>query len=318
MSDFTFIRGYFNHKNPPEDVQGYFRKFISTNVIVNTISNHIFFTKKKSGLSIKCAFNGSEIYETDSGRFRIDDNCYLVLNREQQYSGYIESQADVESFSIFFEKCMVDDVLGALLSENYEEIIEYFENRKDIQPVLFIEKTYPHNKQISPALFNLREYIKNDFTDNFYIEEQFHIILSLLFDVHKNIIDTIREFPSIKPGTKIEIYKRLNLAKDYIDSSFDTDISLKFISVIACISPHHFLRLFKKLFSMTPHQYLTAKRLETAKKLLISTDYHITEISKKTGFENLSTFSRLFKQHNSVSPELYRTFNRTKKSILVK
>lgn len=318
MAEFTLIKNYFSNKYPPFNTNDYFNKFITSNVIVNAISNHISFTRKKSGLSLKCAFNGSEFYETHGCRFRIDDKSYLVLNREQEYYGYVESSTDVETFSLFFEKDMADNVLSSMLAKSYEEIIDYYESGGSVQPILFIEKTYCHDRVISPVLFNLRNSIRNDITDKLYLEEQFHLILSLLFNIHKNIICEIRNFPSIKPSTKMELYKRLNRSKDYMDASYNKNISLKAMASKACLSPHHFLRLFKKIFSYTPHQYLTLKRLEFAKILLRESSLNISEICVKTGYENLSTFSRIFKQHYSASPENYRNLNPVKKSISVK
>lgn len=317
LSEFTLIKNYIT-ENSTVNTGDYFKKFISSNVIVNAFSNHISFTKKKSGLSVKCAFNGSETYETNSGRFRIDDSSYLVLNREQEYSGYIDSLSVVESFSIFFEKKMVDNIHHSLLAENFEDILDYVETGGDIQPVLFIEKTYNHDDIISPALFRVRNYIRRNFTEKLYLEEQFHLILDLLFSVHKKVIGDIKNFPAIKPATKIELYKRLNIARDYIDSSFSSGLDLGKISGIACLSSHHFLRLFKKYFRVTPHQYITCRRLEHSAGLMKTTGFHITEICRMVGYENLSTFSRLFKQHYLVSPEMYRTSNSSKKSISVK
>ena len=190
-------------------------------MIVNAFSNHISFNKKKSGLSLKCAFNGCEKYETDSCKFRIDYNSYLVLNRDQEYSGYVNSCTTVETFSLFFEKAIADNVLGSLLSKSYEDIIEYCESGGNVQPILFIEKKYSHDNVISPVLFSLRNQIRNNTIDNLYLEEKFHVILSLLFYGHKRRICEIRSSPSIKPSTKIELYKGLCKAKDVIVVSCD-------------------------------------------------------------------------------------------------
>ncbi|MEP7220005.1 MAG: helix-turn-helix transcriptional regulator, partial [Bacteroidota bacterium] len=75
---------------------------------------------------------------------------------------------------------------------------------------------------------------------------------------------------------------------------------------IACLSPHHFLRLFKHAFQETPHQYLTRKRLEWAQDLLTSTERSITDICVSIGFESLGSFSWLFRRRFGASPDLFR------------
>jgi hypothetical protein len=219
MSEFTLVRSYLGENIIRENADDYFNRFLYSNVIVNVRSSNISFIKKKCGLSIKCAFNGREIYETDYGQYSIDDNCYLILNREQSYSGYINSHSTVESFSLFFEKEMVNDVIGYLCSQNLEELLE-FSPASSVQPITFYEKTYLHDKILSPCLLKLRRYIGNGGTDSMYIEEQFHRILSLMFRVHKNVISEIKNLPYKNQATKIDLFKKLNRAKDYMDCFF--------------------------------------------------------------------------------------------------
>ena len=74
-------------------------------------------------------------------------------------------------------------------------------------------------------------------------------------------------------------YRRLWRARLLIDSSFDSPLNLDAISSEACFSRYHFIRLFKKAFNRTPHQYLVEKRIERANfsrkthLLLLKTDY---------------------------------------------
>jgi AraC-like DNA-binding protein len=53
-------------------------------------------------------------------------------------------------------------------------------------------------------------------------------------------------------------------AKEFIDHHFENDIQLADIAAKAYCSKFHFLRLFKKLYGKTPHQYLTEVRIKKA------------------------------------------------------
>lgn len=107
-----------------------------------------------------------------------------------------------------------------------------------------------------------------------------------------------------EPYPKFYLYKRVVQAKLFIDNSYEQNIDLDKISDEASFSKFHFIRLFKKIYGKTPHQYLTAVRLEKAKQLL-SKGISVSEVCISVGFESLSTFSGKFKTIFGQSPTAY-------------
>ena len=53
-------------------------------------------------------------------------------------------------------------------------------------------------------------------------------------------------------------------------------------------------------------EYLTAKRLECAKELLLTTSYSVKEVAAMAGFASENYFSRTFKLYEGVSPSAFR------------
>jgi AraC-like DNA-binding protein len=104
---------------------------------------------------------------------------------------------------------------------------------------------------------------------------------------------------------KIYFYRRLVQAKLFIDSHFDEPINLDTIADEACFSKFHFIRIFKKIYQQTPHQYLTRVRLEKAKTLLQS-HIPVAEACYACGFESISSFTTLFKKNTGLTPADYR------------
>jgi AraC-like DNA-binding protein len=86
-------------------------------------------------------------------------------------------------------------------------------------------------------------------------------------------------------------------------------LTLSQIAEVAWLSTHHFLRLFKRTFHETPHQYLIRKRIERAKYLLAHTDLSVTDVCLEVGFESLGSFSWLFRRRVGASPETFRLQN---------
>jgi AraC-like DNA-binding protein len=170
----------------------------------------------------------------------------------------------------------------------------------------FYEKLYPHNPQMLAFLKELRETIRLNSTESEQLDEYFHFILEFLFSEHMNTIIQIKMLDEKKLSTRQEIFRRLNFAKDYIHSNYSEKIELSDLGKISNLAPHYLLRKFKKHFNITPHRYLTARRLEKAKELLLNTDKPVTEICIEVGFESLSSFGVLFKKHFNLPPEKYK------------
>ncbi|MBX9588880.1 MAG: AraC family transcriptional regulator [Hyphomonadaceae bacterium] len=74
----------------------------------------------------------------------------------------------------------------------------------------------------------------------------------------------------------------------------------------ACISPYHFLRTFKMVTGVTPHQWLLRARLRAAALRLVASRERITDIALDVGFEDLSNFVRSFRTEFGLSPSGYR------------
>ena len=103
-----------------------------------------------------------------------------------------------------------------------------------------------------------------------------------------------------------EVFDRLSTAREFIDDCFDECLDLATIARRAHLSPFHFQRLFRNVFELTPHQYMTRRRIERAKELLIHTEAEISEICLIVGFQSLGSFSTLFSRLTGFSPSAYR------------
>lgn len=89
--------------------------------------------------------------------------------------------------------------------------------------------------------------------------------------------------------------------KKYIDKNFDKELNLELFSHIQYISKFHLLRLFKKYYGLTPHQYLISKRIEES-RIHLKTGMTVTEACFSVGFKTPSSFSTLFKTRIGLSP----------------
>ncbi len=93
----------------------------------------------------------------------------------------------------------------------------------------------------------------------------------------------------------------------YIGDHFAEDITLEEIAELAGFSKFHFSRLFKNFTGVTFYRYLNQKRINNAEKFLINPSISITETALRSGFNNLSTFIRMFKQFKGCTPTEFRS-----------
>jgi AraC-like DNA-binding protein len=105
--------------------------------------------------------------------------------------------------------------------------------------------------------------------------------------------------------TNSQICQQIVRAKIFMDEYCLDDLDTGLIARKACLSRFHFLRLFKLTYGLTPHQYLTGRRIGKAKELFRAGE-SVTAICRTLGFDSLSSFNKLFRRYESISPSLYR------------
>jgi AraC family transcriptional regulator len=100
--------------------------------------------------------------------------------------------------------------------------------------------------------------------------------------------------------------RRLSRVLDYIEANLEGDLSVDDLAGIARLSKFHFARAFKASIRQSPHRYVSAKRLERAKALLIREDQSLVEIALALNFSSQAAFTRAFRQVTGLTPGQYR------------
>lgn len=105
---------------------------------------------------------------------------------------------------------------------------------------------------------------------------------------------------------RAEHFARVRAARAMIDERFAEPLDLDELCSAVHFSRYHFIRLFRSAFGVTPHQYLTQKRIERAKQLLAANELSVTEVCFAVGFQSLGSFSTLFQRNVGRSPQQFR------------
>ncbi len=92
----------------------------------------------------------------------------------------------------------------------------------------------------------------------------------------------------------------------YMRRHMSEDISIESIASAISLSPYYFIRLFKKDYGVSPHQYLMSLRLDSACFFLRSTQRTIKDIAFSCGFKSENSFCIAFKKQLGLTPTAYR------------
>jgi AraC-like DNA-binding protein len=95
----------------------------------------------------------------------------------------------------------------------------------------------------------------------------------------------------------------LNTTKDFIIKNLDKDLSLKQLAKISRSNENKLQKNFKSYFGQTVFDFILDHKMQKAKKLLLSSDYNINEISKEVGYKHQSNFSIAFTKRYGINPK---------------
>ena len=96
------------------------------------------------------------------------------------------------------------------------------------------------------------------------------------------------------------------LIKLYVKKNLNNKITLADMSWNLHCSTVTLTEHFKKEFGITIMQYVTQKRMEQAKEMLLNTTMPIGDIATMCGFPDVEYFSRTFKSSYGISPNRWR------------
>lgn len=271
----------------------------NTNLLVSYETRQVNFALQPAALSIKCSFAGPVNYVVDDRRVVVDEDRYLLVNHAHPYRSFVRHEAPVRAFSVFFGKPFVEDVVGCMVRS--EEAL-LADPDAGIAATGVFEHLQPHDPRLLPALRDLHVAHETDDVDPAWLGERLHVLLGGLLRRDRTLRAQVDALPAVRGATRLEIFRRVHVARDHVDSCYAEPLTLDDLAAQACMSPHHFLRSFKQVVGQTPHQYLLRVRLARARRLLDAADLTVAEAATRVGFESWEHFSRQFRREFGMPP----------------
>ena len=118
------------------------------------------------------------------------------------------------------------------------------------------------------------------------------------------IAGVMRDFQRTR--TVIQPYQEMERVLATVLQNYEQKIDVSELAKLVHLSVSQFDRKFKRLFQMTPQQYILRVRLNAAAQALTSGQQSIAEIAQHNGFYDQSYFTKQFRKHMGLTPMAYR------------
>ena len=273
-------------------------------VLLNTKSHEAYRSHIRGPISLFLNLNGISRCGVNGRTVQIHEEQFFLTNQDEYYTLEIESHKPVETFNIHFGEKFAENLYTTLVTKA-DLLLEESDSIYIHRPITFQSKLYPKTRYFNYLVLSIYESHKEYFQPLLF-DEQLTDLLTYLLLLHRKDLAKLQTLPIKKKSTQIAVNKQLNFAVDYIYSCFNELITLDDLAQVAGLSKHHFLRLFKLMYGLTPHQFINTVRINTACRLLKNSRLSVQDIALAVGFDYPNSFSRLFKKKVGIYPNAYR------------
>ena len=221
------------------------------------------------------------------------DDLELVLvgsNLPHVWQTHKSKSKEIREITIQFHKDLFDE---KLLRRNQLSFVRNL-LEKSAKGVLFSRQTI---EQIAPRLNLLSQ------------KQGFDSVLELMSILHDLSISRNMHTLSNATFNNAELSynsRRIEKAVEYMNQSFQKQITLTEVAKLANMTDVSFSRFFRSRTGITFMDSLLEMRLGHASRLLIDTTQSVAEIAYNCGFNNISNFNRLFKKKKGCTPREFR------------
>jgi AraC family transcriptional regulator len=236
--------------DPPVLLNPSRRQLGHKNAIMSTTKLSYYAHDVEAPVSIKWMVSGWGLWETADGQYRVEAESYLVLNHNQIYTITIDLNEPSESFCIFFANGFVEGVYRSIVVDDELLLADPLDHRA--MPHLFLEHIWADDGRIIPQMRRIRRGLLSQRATREWFEDQFHYLARFLLEYQHDVQRSVAAVPAIRASTRTELFRRVYRGRDYIHGHFMESPSIDSIASVACLSPHHFHRLYTKTFRQTP------------------------------------------------------------------
>lgn len=255
-----------------------------------------FYPKHKTPFLLATQWQGKGTYRLNEQPIQISNRDFYFINANDELEIRFEEKRPIETLLILFEERFVKESLASLIKPDKLLLDQPHLNRSE-------------SMTIPPVPFELTDDIKRMLMRIVNEDQTADQLDLLLFDlitqfekVNRKAIGQLQKIPVTKSTTKMELFKRLHMAKEFMNDHVCYQIGLDEIAKESGMNKFHLLSHFRKRYGSTPYQYLLEQKLQRAKSMLIRRKHSVTEVCHAVGFDSLGSFSNAYTKRFKIRP----------------
>ncbi len=252
--------------------------------------------------SIKYVMNGHEIYDVNGTKYHLGGGQYLLANAFSEGSIEIDSNKTVKGICIDIVAEILSEVVASHRAPDTaiaDLTLDQFFNSND-----FLENQYSadctnlgYSLRKLDAILGKDPFSSYQFTNEFYYQLSEGIVAD-----HMPIFKKLRQIRTVKTETRKDLFRKVDKGKLFIDHNFSLHLDVERVAQEAQMSQYHFFRIFKKVYNISPYQYILHKRLAFAHQLLQQGYHNLSQLAIDVGFADMPSFSKAFKSQFGRPP----------------
>jgi len=208
--------------------------------------------------------------------------------------------AEERKIHILLSDIRMPEMTGLQLLKNLKE--------KGISPVVIVISAYSEFEYAQEALrLGVVNYLLKPIGKKKLIEAVDEAVKVMEKQVRAGMIEKVVDKRIVDANSKIDSTKDpIRKAIAYIDQHLKEELTLKEIAALVHLNPSYFSVLFKEQANLNFSEYITRRRIQRAKELVISTNLPINEIAEEVGYKTSKYFIKIFKEIEGMTPSTFR------------
>ncbi|MBA2938687.1 AraC family transcriptional regulator [Paenibacillus sp. CGMCC 1.16610] len=234
---------------------------------------------------------------TDSSKTVIVDAAHLDIDQNYYYS-FLDETKIVNKLKSGDRDGLRGELEGIIALNKARGVSYHFLG------ALLVEFFHTGNRYLTEKGLRMHDFLEaneHDFlSQKELLPTEFDARLKMIFEFYDKMITETLYKPESKSGTVV------SLITAYIEKHYEKDLYLEVIANEIGLSAKYVSRMFKETTGTNISDYISLIRIAKAKELLAHTDIKISDIADQIGIFSRTTFLRLFKKHEGISPNEYR------------
>lgn len=234
---------------------------------------------------------------------------------ESFQTGILTSQEENENVLYFKKEALLKTTLITVQTDNRTNMSINGELKNKLRKTFLKEGTPEnfvyigsHNLKIAEQIQQLNAITQVGIVRSLLIQGLVHMILALEIQQHT---DDMKNRENAMGTLTIRDMDTIKEASSFVESNYDTPLSIAELCSQFAISPSKLQEGFKLMHGRTVADYVRDVRVCKAEDLIKNTDLNISEVVYSIGFTSRSYFSKIFKEKYNCSPKEYKVAQKT-------